>query len=209
MTDKKNIILAFGNKEFNNSLIELKDHLHFNLKTVEKLEDTNSIERYQGLIIHEDAIKDKKLGKIIQNKNIDKIIFHKSKKITGFEDIEKYRLPVSIDQINKVVANNIVKQKFKTNSSIKINDYKLDKNLRRLIKNDLSLELTEKEIELIELLSKKTFIKKKEILSEIWKYSDDADTHTVETHIYRLRKKIKDQFDDEVFIKSKKEGYTI
>ena len=125
------------------------------------------------------------------------------------DNIEKIALPASFDQINKVVINNIVKKEFKTNSSLKINDYKLDKNTRRLIKNDIFLELTEKEIELIELLDKKSFTKKKEILSIIWKYSDDADTHTVETHIYRLRKKIKDIFNEENFIKSGKKGYTI
>ena len=65
------------------------------------------------------------------------------------------------------------------------------------------------EIELIELLKKRSFTKKKEILAMIWKYSDDADTHTVETHIYRLRKKIKEIFNDETFIKSEKKGYTI
>ena len=92
---------------------------------------------------------------------------------------------------------------------MKINNYKLDKNLRRLTQNNLSLELTEKEIELIELLKKKSFTKKKEILTTIWKYSDDADTHTVETHIYRLRKKIKEIFNDETFIRSEKKGYTI
>ena len=77
------------------------------------------------------------------------------------------------------------------------------------MKNKLFLELTEKEIELIELLYKKLFTKKKEILSTIWKYSDDADTHTVETHIYRLRKKIKEVFNDDLFIKNDKRGYTI
>ena len=77
------------------------------------------------------------------------------------------------------------------------------------MKNGIELELTEKEIGLIELLNKKSFTKKKEILSEIWKYSDNADTHTLETHIYRLRKKIKDAFNDEDFIKSEKKGYTI
>ena len=71
------------------------------------------------------------------------------------------------------------------------------------------MDLTEKEIELIELLKNKSYIKKRQILSIIWKYSDDADTHTVETHIYRLRKKIKDIFNDDTFIKSSKKGYTI
>ena len=167
------------------------------------------MKNYQGLIIHEDALVDKKLIVLIKNQSINKIIFHNSKKIKGFENIEKVNLPVSFDQINKIVINNIVKKKFRTNSSLKIKDYQLDKNLRRLIKGNINLELTEKEIELIELLNKRSFTKKKEILSIIWKYSDDADTHTVETHIYRLRKKIKDKFNDEEFLKSEKTGYTI
>tara|TARA_B100000886_G_scaffold332865_1_gene286079 strand:+ start:428 stop:1057 length:630 start_codon:yes stop_codon:yes gene_type:complete len=209
MVDKKNIILAFGNKEFNNSLIELKNHFNFNLETINDLDDINIFEHYQGLIIHEEALKEISLKKVIQNKNINKIIFHNSKKIKGFEEIEKLQLPASVDQINNIIVNIIVKKEFKINSSLKINNYKLDKNLRRLVKNDLSLELTEKEIELIELLYKEKFIKKNEILSIIWKYSKDADTHTVETHIYRLRKKIKEVFNDEGFIKNEKKGYTI
>ena len=209
MINKKNIILAFGNKEFNNSLIELKNYLSFNLKTVDDIKDIDPIENYQGIIIHEDALKDKKLIDIIKNETINKIVFHNTKKVNVDQNIEKLALPTSVEQINKIVLNNIIKKKFKINSSLKIKNYKLDKNSRRLIKNDISLELTEKEIELIELLNKKSFTKKKEILSTIWKYSSDADTHTVETHIYRLRKKIKEIFDDEIFIKSEKKGYTI
>ena len=161
------------------------------------------------MIIHEDAFKDLNFKNLINNQNINKIIFHNSKKINSYENIEKLNLPVTFDQINKIVLNNIVKKKFKANSSLKINDYKLDKNLRQLIKNTVYLDLTEKEIELIELLKKGSFIKKKEILSTIWRYSDDADTHTVETHIYRLRKKILDAFNDNEFIISKKNGYQI
>ena len=209
MIDKKNIILAFGNKEFNNSLNEIKEYLSFNLITLDNFKDYNSSESYQGIIIHEDAFEDKNLKNFIKNQNVNKIIFHNSKKIENLENTEKLNLPVSFDQINKIVINNIIKKKFKTNSSLKINNYRLDKNLRQLIKDTIYLELTEKEIELIELLKKKSFIKKKEILSTIWKYSDDADTHTVETHIYRLRKKIKNFFNDDQFIKSSKKGYTI
>tara|TARA_Y100000591_G_scaffold67066_1_gene55522 strand:+ start:454 stop:1083 length:630 start_codon:yes stop_codon:yes gene_type:complete len=209
MTDTKNIILAFGNKEFNNSLIELKEYLNFNLETVNDYKDLSSIENYQGLIIHEDALNDTSLKDLIENDNISKILFYNSKNITGTENIEKLSLPTSIDQINNIVVNNIIKRKFKVNSSLKINNYKLDKNLRRLIKKEIYLELTEKEIQLIELLNKKTHTKKKEILTTIWKYSDDVDTHTVETHIYRLRKKIKDTFNDENFIRSEKKGYSI
>ena len=209
MTDKKNIILAFGNKEFNDSLTEVKEYLRFNLETTDNLKNSKSIESYEGFIIHEDALKENKYKDIIKNQNLNKLILLKSKKVKGFENIEKLNLPTSVGQINKVVFNNIIKKEFKINSSLKINNYKLDKNLRRLIKDELYLELTEKEIELVELLRKNSFTKKKEILSTIWKYSKEADTHTVETHIYRLRKKIKEIFKDESFIKSDKKGYFI
>ena len=183
--------------------------MNFNLKTVNDYKDLSSIENYQGLIIHEDALNDKSLKDLIKNDNISKILFHNSSNIPGTENIEKLTLPASIDQINNIVVNNIIKRKFKVNSSLKINNYKLDKNLRRLIKKDIYLELTEKEIELIELLNKKTHTKKKEILTTVWKYSNDVDTHTVETHIYRLRRKIKETFNDENFIRSEKKGYSI
>ena len=104
-------------------------------------------------------------------------------------NIEKLSLPTSVDQINKIIVNNIIKNKFRINSALRINDYVLNKNSRKLIKKDISMELTEKEIDLIELLKSKSYTKKKEILTRIWQYSDQAYTHTVETHIYRLRKK--------------------
>jgi len=209
MVDKKNIILAFGNKEFNNSLTELKEYLSFNLQTTDNLQDCEPLENYQGLIVHEDALKNKNFKELIKDKKINKIIFHSSKTIKVTESSEKLNIPASFNQIDKIVINNIVKKKFKANSSLEVNTYKLDKNLRRLTKDGTFLELTEKEIELIELLKKNSFTKKKEILSLIWKYSKDADTHTVETHIYRLRKKIKDVFNDQDFIRSETKGYTI
>ena len=207
--NNKNIILAFGNKEFNKSLIELKDYLKFNLEISEDLTEENIEKNYQGLILHEDSLKNSKIKNIIKNENINMIIFYNNKMPSNLNNIEKLRLPTSIEQINKVVIDNIIKKEFKANSSLKINSYILNKNSRKLTKLDKSLELTEKEIELIELLSKKTFTKKKEILTTIWKYSDDADTHTVETHIYRLRKKLYDVFNDNEFIKSEKKSYTI
>ena len=209
MDKKKNIILAFGNKDFNNSLVELHRHFKFNIETIDNLNDTKTLDSYNGLIIHEDALKNPLTKKILQNSSINKVLFHVTKNIYNFEKLDKLELPVTFDQINKVVLNNLIKSEFKSNSSLKINEYILDKNMRKLIKKDLFLELTEKEIELIELLKKNHFTKKKEILSVIWKYSKEADTHTVETHIYRLRKKIKEVFNDEGFIKSEKRGYTI
>ena len=208
MVERKNIILALGNKEFNNSLIELKEFLTFNLEISDDIPGEQVLDKYQGILIHEDLFKKRKNDPFINSK-INKIILYKSKLPKQIDHIEQLKLPVKLNQINKVVLDNIVKSEFKINSSLQIKDYKLDKNKRRLIKNDKFIELTEKEIELIELLNEKKYTKKKEILSSVWRYSDDVDTHTVETHIYRLRKKIKEIFNDESFLKSEKKGYTI
>ena len=134
MTDKKNIILAFGNKQFNNALIELRPHLNFNLKVISDLYDDISIENCQGVIIHEDVLDNDNLKNIITNVEINKIIFHESKKIKGFENIEKLSLPTSVDQINKIIVNNIIKNKFRINSALRINDYVLNKNLRKIFR---------------------------------------------------------------------------
>ena len=189
--------------------MELKDHLNFNLEVVDNINNNKLIDNYQGFIIHEDALNNNKIKNVLKNDSINKIIIHQTKNIKGIDNIEKLLLPATIDQINKTINNNFVKKKFLINSSLKINNYILNKNTRQLIKDGKSLELTEKEIELIELLKDKSFQKKREILTSIWKYSKDADTHTVETHIYRLRKKINETFKDDKFIKSEKKGYTI
>ena len=84
----------------------------------------------------------------------------------------------------------------------------MDKNEKKLIKENKSIILTEKEIQLIELfLNNSKPVSKDNILSSVWNYSSDADTHTVETHIYRLRKKISNEFVDNEFILNNKDGY--
>ena len=102
------------------------------------------------------------------------------------------------------------RKKFSINSSIKINNYLLDKNERKLFKDDTYIILTEKEVQLLDLfLNKSKPISKDKILSSVWNYSSDADTHTVETHIYRLRKKINEKFSDDNFILNNKKGYSL
>ena len=86
----------------------------------------------------------------------------------------------------------------------------MNKNEKRLVKDKNYISLTEKEIQLLELLLlNEKPISKNKILEEVWKYSTSADTHTVETHIYRLRKKIKSKFKDENFILNNKSGYLL
>ena len=102
------------------------------------------------------------------------------------------------------------KKSFLKNSTIQIKKYILDKNEKKLKKDRRFIDLTEKEIQLLELLFKqKKPILKKNILEIVWKYSSSADTHTVETHIYRLRKKVQQKFSDDTLIKNAKTGYSI
>ena len=109
---------------------------------------------------------------------------------------------------NKLNKRLLLKNKFNKNSSIEVKSYLLNKNEKKLSKLKDFIILTEKEVQLIELLlNNHKPIPKDKILSLVWNYSSDADTHTVETHIYRLRKKITDKFTDEKFILNNKDGY--
>ena len=117
-------------------------------------------------------------------------------------------LPTTLKEINAIIENTVAKKKFNKNSSIVIKDYMLNKNEKKLSKSSNFIILTEKEVQLLELfLNSKKPLSKDVILSSVWNYSSDADTHTVETHIYRLRKKINEKFMDQKFILNNKSGY--
>ena len=120
----------------------------------------------------------------------------------------KLELPATLKEINSIIENTIAKNKFNKNSSIVIKDYFLNKNEKKFSRSNDYIILTEKEVQLLELfLNSKKALSKNQILSSVWNYSSDADTHTVETHIYRLRKKIAEKFMDDKFILSNKDGY--
>ena len=115
-------------------------------------------------------------------------------KVKQFEDDFSLivKLPLNIVQFNQDIIDLCKKHEFKKNSLIKIRNYILDKNERVLKKNDTTLKVTEKEVIFLETLySSKKPLSRDYILKNIWEYSSDTDTHTVETHIYRLRQKIK------------------
>ena len=102
------------------------------------------------------------------------------------------------------------KYEFSKNSLVKIKGYTLDKNQRILKKGNTSLKITEKETHFIDMLnSQSKSLSKEYILKIIWSYSSDTDTHTVETHIYRLRQKIKECFNDNNFIINTPKGYSL
>ena len=118
--------------------------------------------------------------------------------------------PIQLNKLIDKINIQLIKQKYDYQSKIRIKDYNLNFNSRVISKNSNELKLTEREIDIILFLKNQTEPKTIDILQkEIWHYSSDLETHTVETHIYRLRKKIKDQFNDQNFILSYKDGYSI
>ena len=119
-------------------------------------------------------------------------------------------LPLSLKTLLELINIKLIKLKFNQQSKIIINGYELNLNSKFFSKGNLNLKLTEKEIEIILYLNN-TKIKHNvaDLQKNIWDYSTNMETHTVETHIYRLRKKISDLFKDESFILSHKNGYFI
>ena len=205
-------VLALGSENFNTSLEELKDYLNFELISLKKKPDIELSDDYNVLLIHEEYLKkDNKMKKeLLRNSNKIKILASnpKNDQIDFFND--SLHLPMSIKDLNQCVEKSLIKKNFVRNSSIKIKNYILNKNEKKLIKNNNFILLTEKEVQLLELLMhSSTPIDKSKILKEVWKYAPEADTHTVETHIYRLRKKIKSIFFDENFILNNKDGYLL
>ena len=119
-------------------------------------------------------------------------------------------LPLSLEKILDQINITLIKQKYYSQSKCVINSYNLDLNSKVFSDKNHRLKLTEKETEIILFLNKDKKAKKVITLqNEIWGYSSELDTHTVETHIYRLRKKIKDTFNDNNFIINSKDGYII
>ncbi len=205
-------VLTFGSENFNISLKELKEFFIFRLSYNFNDFENNLFEEFDILLIHEDYFISNKIKKkdLLRRNNKIKILISNTSKDKESFFHAKLSLPITIQDLNKVVENSFARENFNQNSSINVKDYILDKNEKKLIKNKDYIFLTEKEIQLLELfLLNKSSINKDKILREVWKYSDAADTHTVETHIYRLRKKIKDKFSDENFILNDKEGYLL
>ena len=158
-------------------------------------------------MFHDEVLKDKKIKNLIEKSDFLKVcVSNKKKQISKCDAV--VQLPTTLKEINNTLENIFAKKKFLKNSSIKVKNYLLDKNEKKLIKNSNSIILTEKEVHLIELLLNNSKpLSKDDILSSVWNYSAEADTHTVETHIYRLRKKINQKFMDEEFILNSKDGY--
>ncbi len=177
-----------------NTLLEIKDHLNFDLINYKNESDfvknINIDVNKDYVIITKTPLK----NSAINQKNV--IL------------LEKF--PLNFFSLIDLINSSLLKQKYNFQSNFTVKDYKLDLNSRIIIKKENSLKLTEKEIDIILFLKDKKEPQNINVLQkEVWGYSKDLETHTVETHIYRLRKKISDKFKDNNFILSEKEGYLI
>ena len=120
------------------------------------------------------------------------------------------KMPINIFKLIEKINIEFLKLQFNSQSEVKINKYNIDLNSREMLKNNTKLKLTEKEINTITYLSNSNKpVSIDELQKKVWSYQSDIETHTVDTHIYRLRKKILNVFDDNEFILSKKNGYQI
>ena len=157
---------------------------------------------------------------LLKNKNSNlknSLIISKSyKNLLSIKDVSKANffdlnlLPMSLTKLIELINIQLIKLKFNNQSKINIRDYELNLNSKFISKSDLNLKLTEKEIGIILYLNESNNDHQvHDLQKNIWGYSADMETHTVETHIYRLRKKIADKFNDENFILSGQNGYFI
>ena len=183
-----------------NSLYEILDEIKENLSyKIIKFENEEDFKKTTDLDITNCLIISKTNRKLLLSNNIT------NKNFLDFNDF-----PLSLKKLLELINIKLIKLKFNHQSKIIIKGYELNLNSKFFTKDNLNLKLTEKEIEIILYLNN-TKIKHDvaDLQKNIWDYSTNMETHTVETHIYRLRKKIADLFKDENFILSHKSGYFI
>ena len=196
MVNQKLYIINLSN--FYDIIIELKEYIDYEIK---KFDDKKIfLDKYKSksistensiLIVHE-----KEYNFFLKNINEDQII--------------KFKPPVNFFLFIENLNVKFIQKKYQDQSNVNIKNFSLDINSRELKKDKLSLKLTERETDMILYLNdSKKPVNVATLEKEIWQHSSDLETHTVETHIYRLRKKIKAEFGNDDLIKSNKNGYTI
>ena len=187
----KQSVLIFKLPELFKILNELKDHLDFNIYNfTEKQELLNENKnKYENYLVLTD-IKNK-----IEDENFQLIL---------------NKLPDSVYSIIEKINVSLLKQKYSEQSDIIIGKYSIDINSRSIKNTNETLKLTQREIQIILFLKQSNSPQNIENLQKkVWGHNSNLETHTVETHIYRLRKKILENFNDDNFITSKKNGYQI
>ena len=149
------------------------------------------------------------LNEKIKNQN-NYLILSNKKNLNINNQFILENIPINISKLIEKINIEFLKIQFSSQSEVKVNNYIIDLNSREILINNNKLKLTEKEIYTITYLSKsKKPVSIEELKDKVWRYQSDIETHTVETHIYRLRKKFLNTFGDNEFIVSGKNGYKI
>ena len=185
--NKQNLIIYDFNELFS-ILLEIKSNLNFNLLNVSKKEFSE-----------------------LKLDNLSSYLIITKKKIQNLENqIVLNNYPLKITKILEIININFLKIKFIQQSDIDLGFYKLNLNSRKIFNDKNELNLTEKEANIIIFLKKSEKpVSIDELQRQVWGHNSKLETHTVETHIYRLRKKISNKFNNHDFIKSTKLGYNI
>jgi len=196
MVNQKLYIINLSN--FYDIINELKEHIDFEISKFDNKEiffdkyKSKSISTENSIMV----VHEKEYNFFVKNINEDQII--------------KLKPPVNIFTFIENLNVKFIQKKYQDQSNVSVKDFSLDINSRELKKDKLSLKLTERETDLILYLNNsKKPVNVETLEKEIWQHSSDLETHTVETHIYRLRKKIKAEFGNDDLIKSDKDGYII
>jgi len=153
-------------------------------------------------------VNNDKVNEYSEKKNL--LIISGEKKFITEKQIKISQYPINFFKLVEIININFLKNKFNQQNKIQVGKYYINLNSRTMSYKNKILSLTEKETKIINFLN----IEKKEITinklqSEVWGYKSKLETHTVETHVYRLRKKIENSFKDNSFILSTKNGYKI
>ena len=180
-------LIIFRYKELFNILEEIKENFEFKLKFYEKEKELENL----------------------KNDNLSDYLVITKKKLSNLKkQIIIDKSPININDLIQTLNINFLKSKFIEQSEIDLGRYNLDLNSRILNQNDKELELTEKESSILIFLKQSNDpVKIDQLQEKVWGYNSELETHTVETHVYRLRKKINNKFHDNEFIISDKKGY--
>ena len=175
---------------------EIKDNLSFNVKNYN--DEENFLKEYDLNL----------KNSLIISKLNNKLFFDKDLSTTNFFDLNL--LPISLNKLVELINIQLIKLKFNKQSNVNIKGYDFNLNSKFISKGNISLKLTEKEIDVILYLNETSSTHSVlDLQNNIWHYSPGIETHTVETHIYRIKKKFLKKFDDKNFLISKKNGYQI
>jgi len=196
MVNQKLYIINLSN--FYDIISELKEHIDYELLKFENKEVFFNQYKSKSISIENSilVVAENEYNFFAKNINEDQII--------------KYKPPINIFTFIENLNVRFIQKKFQEQSNINVKDYFLDINSRELKKDKISLKLTERETDMILFLNNSQKpVNVSTLEKEIWQHSSELETHTVETHIYRLRKKIKAEFGSDDLIKSNKDGYSI